>query len=386
MKFDALHNRQFLEWVFTPTKEVLSEMDQNPPLEPLKRTESSTARENFENTHDGSAPVLSGATPSSSAIEMDLESLSLPPPKRSDTRSTMASTSTVQDQVETPKERPRQSLSQRLGFRRRSADIIAAARGANSNPSLDPAQSYFNLYRGSVPAIESKVRNDQRLERLNELYSLSKILFDFIGPQEYGITDTEKLEIGLLTSLPLLKEIVSDLEEVQASESARSFVYFTKESHIYTLLNCILEGGVSTKIARNAIPELDYLSQICFELYESANSDADHDPANPDANYNYSIRITLSPGCHTFDPLDVQMDSKHCIGCAPRRSLTSHGQWNEVLETLKRKFHTVKLPTSFTAVNLSERHPQDFVEGAQEEDVEVVRAQAEEASGIAPVH
>lgn len=146
---------------------------------------------------------------------------------------------------------------------------------------------------------------------------------------------------------------------VQASEDAKSFIYFTKESHIYTLLNCILEGGIQTKIARNAIPELDYLSQICFELYESENAASDIDPASGEA-FNYSIRITLSPGCHTFDPLDVQLDSKHTIGCSPRRSLTPHGQWKEVLETLRAKFHTVKLPKSFVAVNLSEKVPQAF--------------------------
>jgi len=148
------------------------------------------------------------------------------------------------------------------------------------------------------------------------------------------------------------------LPTVQASDDAKSFIYFTKESHIYTLLNCILEGGVQTKIARNAIPELDYLSQICFELYESEN---EIDPASGKITYNYSIRITLSPGCHTFDPLDVQLDSKHCIGCSPRRSLTSHGEWTEVLETLRAKFHTVKLPKSFLAVNLSEKVPQEFM-------------------------
>jgi inositol hexakisphosphate/diphosphoinositol-pentakisphosphate kinase len=41
--------------------------------------------------------------------------------------------------------------------------------------------------------------------------------------------------------------------------------------------------------------------------------------------------------------------------------LTSHGEWKEVLETLRAKFHTVKLPKSFLAVNLSEKVPQEFM-------------------------
>lgn len=176
---------------------------------------------------------------------------------------------------------------------------------------------------------------------------------------------------------------------MQASDDAKSFIYFTKESHIYTLLNCILEGGIQTKIARSAIPELDYLSQICFELYESETTpspapkahsapelappadlaaladlaanppsapEPTPSPAPPEQTFAYSIRITISPGCHTYDPLDVQLDSKHCIGCAPRRSLTQHMDWKEVIETLRAKFHQVRLPKSFLAINLSESH------------------------------
>jgi inositol hexakisphosphate/diphosphoinositol-pentakisphosphate kinase len=136
----------------------------------------------------------------------------------------------------------------------------------------------------------------------------------------------------------LLKEIVQDLEEMQASDQAKSFFYFTKESHIYTLLNCILEGGIKTKINRATIPELDYLSQICFELYESEIKSPTASPEEPPS-FAYSIRITISPGCHIYDPLDIQLDSKHCIGCAPRRSLTDHGDWKTVIETLRAKFH-----------------------------------------------
>ena len=148
---------------------------------------------------------------------------------------------------------------------------------------------------------------------------------------------------------------MSDLEEMQASDDAKCFFYFTKESHIYTLLNCILEGGIETKIKRSTIPELDYLSQICFELYESeTNQPQGAATGEGYPTFNYSIRIAISPGCHVYDPLDVQLDSKHCISCAQRRTLTPHCNWKEVIETLRAKFHTVKLPKSFVAVNLSD--------------------------------
>lgn len=315
MKFDALHNRQFLEHIFTPSASILAEdspADNNSAVEAVPEE------------------------PKTTPVNRD----------RGDSNSSG-------------------NLAHRIGFRRKSM------MDSHSHPNGQEAQEpYFKLYSGNG---QTRAVQDARLEKLRELYQLSKVLFDFVCPQEYGISDSEKLEIGLLTSLPLLKEIVKDLEEVQASEDAKSFIYFTKESHIYTLLNCILEGGIKTKIERNAIPELDYLSTISFELYESEDQDED--------TYAYSIRITITPGCHIFDPLDVQLDSKHSIGCAPRRSLTAHADWKEVIETLRAKFHTyvlfsvlthgvsnctcwltdvrVKLPKSFLAVNVSDSHAKD---------------------------
>ncbi|KAI5286742.1 hypothetical protein KEM54_006545 [Ascosphaera aggregata] len=291
MKFDALHNPQFLEWIFMPPESMMKEAEANieaiPERPKVERQQQSLYRQ--ESMH----------------FERDQDKNYL-------------------------------SLARRFGSSKRPFGIL---------PLLDsPSDSYFKLYTGSSSAA---AKPDERLLRLRQLYQLAKVLFDFVTPQEYGIADEEKLEIGLLTSLPLLQEIVTDLEEVQASAGAKSFFYFTKESHIYTLLNCIVEGGIQTKIARHAIPELDYLSQICFELYEARDSES--------STFSYSIRISISPGCHTSAPLDVQLDSRHAIGCAPRRSLTPHQDWKTVIETFKAKFNTVKLPKSFLAVNLSDK-------------------------------
>ncbi|KAI1491451.1 histidine phosphatase superfamily-domain-containing protein [Biscogniauxia mediterranea] len=319
MKFDALHNRQFLEWVFTPPRNMLEE--------------------EFGITINREGKVTPKDSEDSGRTADDKSDKS------------QALTSPPGEKIEKPEhtkkmdkdERHESQMSLRQLFRRRS--------WLRNHHEVAQPDEYFHLHKGNS---RTKAKTDERFEPLRELYQLAKVLFDFICPQEYGISDSEKLEIGLLTSLPLLKEIVQDLEEMQASDDAKSFFYFTKESHIYTLLNCILEGGIETKINRRTIPELDYLSQICFELYESetkAGTDAmpvDH------PTFNYSIRITISPGCHIYDPLDIQLDSKHCIGCAPRRSLTPHGDWKKVIETLRAKFHQVKLPKTFLAVNLSD--------------------------------
>ncbi|KAL1838318.1 hypothetical protein VTJ49DRAFT_2808 [Mycothermus thermophilus] len=313
MKFDALHNRQFLEWVFTPPRSMLEE-----------------EYGMLLNGKDGA--------------------------KQQQHPSHKDKDSAVDDRVDDKTDSASHHRAMKRIFHRRSF-----LNGLRSSVEAELPEKYFHLQRGNN---QTKAKTDARFEPLRELYQLAKVLFDFICPQEYGISDSEKLEIGLLTSLPLLKEIVEDLEDMQASDDAKCFIYFTKESHIYTLLNCILEGGLETKIKRATIPELDYLSQISFELYEMPTNlptkskeggdgdDAEDTDAGPA--FNYSIKITISPGCHVFDPLDVQLDSRHCIGCAPRRSLTAHADWKKVIETLRAKFHQVKLPKTFLAVNLSD--------------------------------
>ncbi|KAJ5261471.1 hypothetical protein N7478_012066 [Penicillium angulare] len=309
MKFDALHNRPFLEWVFMPPESDRDDDDKD------------SVKGRDQNKSDPATEHKNG----------------------------------VDATNEKPEERPENpSLAQRFGLRKRFQALESLPHLRALDDSYD---HYFKLFPGSK-SDTNKCKTDERLSKLRELYKLAKVLFDYVTPQEYGITDSEKLEIGLLTSLPLLQEIVRDLEEVQASPDAKSFFYFTKESHIYTLLNCILEGGIQTKIARSTIPELDYLSQICFELYEARDSESEKN--------SYSIRISISPGCHAFDPLDVQLDSRHAIGCTPRRSLTAHQDWKEVIETLKAKFDTVKLPKSFIAVNLSDKH---FAPRSDEQDL-----------------
>lgn len=154
MKFDALHNRQFLEWVFTPSKTILAEEEEALAAE-SKGIEREQHKETPKETDD--APIDSQTVPM----------------EKADTN---------------------KSLHRRM-FRRRS--MMVASKNVDEKP-----EQYFRLFTGSS---QTRAKTDVRLEKLREMYKLAKVLFDFICPQEYGITDSEKLEIGLLTSLPLLK-------------------------------------------------------------------------------------------------------------------------------------------------------------------------------------
>ncbi|KAJ6539304.1 histidine phosphatase superfamily-domain-containing protein [Mycena capillaripes] len=169
-----------------------------------------------------------------------------------------------------------------------------------------------------------------RDRKLHELYGRAKALFDLVAPQEYGIDPEEKEEIGVLTSLPLLRNVVEDLEAARNNGGSSLTLYFTKESHIHTLVNLVLQSGLP--IANRRIPELDYCSHITFELYERNHGRGKSDKE-------YSIRLSLSEGAHSSNVLDSTLDARHSLNVQARKKLTQHLPYTLVIEKLSKHFH-----------------------------------------------
>ncbi|KAJ7368264.1 histidine phosphatase superfamily-domain-containing protein [Mycena albidolilacea] len=169
-----------------------------------------------------------------------------------------------------------------------------------------------------------------RDRKLHELYGRAKALFDLVAPQEYGIDPEEKEEIGVLTSLPLLRNVVEDLEAARNHGGSSVTLYFTKESHIHTLVNLVLQSGLP--IANRRIPELDYCSHITFELYERNHGRGKSDKE-------YSIRLSLSEGAHSSNVLDSTLDARHSLNVQARKKLTQHLPYSLVIEKLSKHFH-----------------------------------------------
>ncbi|KAL6309591.1 histidine phosphatase superfamily-domain-containing protein [Sparassis latifolia] len=169
--------------------------------------------------------------------------------------------------------------------------------------------------------------------RLHELYGRAKALFDLVAPQEYGIEPEEKEEIGVLTSLPLLRNVVEDLENARNNEECSLTLYFTKESHIHTLVNLVLLSGLP--IANRRIPELDYCSHITFELYERNHGRGKSDKE-------YSIRLSLSEGAHSSNVLDSALDARHSLNVQARKKLTQHLPYSLVIEKLSKHFDRIR--------------------------------------------
>ncbi|TPX35766.1 hypothetical protein SmJEL517_g02006 [Synchytrium microbalum] len=147
-------------------------------------------------------------------------------------------------------------------------------------------------------------------EVLRALYAKSKVLFDFVGPQEYGIGAREKLEIGNLHSHDLLRQLRDDLQAASSSTSPLTRIYFTKESKVITLLNIVLLCGLPTKMTGFEVDnELDYLTQITFELYESVRGNGSEDFDSRE----HSLRIGFSQGAHDPNLVDLRLDDRHSI-------------------------------------------------------------------------
>lgn len=154
------------------------------------------------------------------------------------------------------------------------------------------------------------------LASLKDLYRTSKTFFDLIAPREYGITPEERISIGMLTSRNLLESVLTELEAIRDSDKPASRLYFTKESHVHTLLNIVFNSSLPLSLKPDEVGELDYLTQITFELYEYQTENNDEKQ--------WSLRLGFSPGAHHSLIMDLEMDDHHALSVAPRRDLSDH--------------------------------------------------------------
>ncbi|XP_030648209.1 inositol hexakisphosphate and diphosphoinositol-pentakisphosphate kinase 1 [Chanos chanos] len=182
-----------------------------------------------------------------------------------------------------------------------------------------------------IPDIYDCVKYDTQhnsslgLEDTLDLFRLSRALADIIIPQEYGISQNEKLHIASAYCLPLVKKIQLDLQRTHEDEAVnklhplwfrysrgvmspgrhvRTRLYFTSESHVHSLLNIFRYGGLldeekdeQWKRAMDylsAVTELNYMTQIVIMLYEDNNKD-------PSSEERFHVELHFSPGVKGCD-------------------------------------------------------------------------------------
>eukprot|EP00123_Amoebidium_parasiticum_P001100 comp12106_c0_seq1/m.6841 comp12106_c0_seq1/g.6841 ORF comp12106_c0_seq1/g.6841 comp12106_c0_seq1/m.6841 type:complete len:972 (-) comp12106_c0_seq1:73-2988(-) len=187
------------------------------------------------------------------------------------------------------------------------------------------------------------------LDGMDELYYLVKAFADYVVPQEYGTTAVEKATIGRKIGHELVKKVLLDLAIASESNEkshqvlgrletvhrldtryarnvgvrshtrhVRTRLYFTSESHIHSMLNVLrygIDGGkglVSDQAMGSIeeIPEINYLSQIIFMLYENYEKDI-KDPER------YMVKMLFSPGVAEVDPKAACEDPKYGMAFTP---------------------------------------------------------------------
>ncbi|KAJ1850090.1 inositol hexakisphosphate and diphosphoinositol-pentakisphosphate kinase [Coemansia sp. RSA 2703] len=199
---------------------------------------------------------------------------------------------------------------------------IAAAPAPSQDRSASVANGSSSMYPPDPLFAQKEVR---------QLYYKARLLLNYVSHHEFGITPSQRKTIGVQASVPLLRKLIADLDEIRSTSSEpRTRFYFTKESHIHTLLNIILLCGMPNAMSYEQVDELDYLTHIIFEVYER-KPDVD---ANVDREY--SLRIGFSPGASCFHVLDIDIDCTHALKVLPRRNFTHHMPLDSAIDVLQQ--------------------------------------------------
>jgi hypothetical protein len=96
-----------------------------------------------------------------------------------------------------------------------------------SDPEQGRSSNCTSPLEGSTDGYSSDDFKEVSVD-LRNLYRYVRNLFNFVAPQEYGISDKEKKTIGMLVSFPLLKNIITDLKDFRSSDKPKARLYFTK--------------------------------------------------------------------------------------------------------------------------------------------------------------
>ncbi|XP_076853489.1 inositol hexakisphosphate and diphosphoinositol-pentakisphosphate kinase 2 isoform X2 [Brachyhypopomus gauderio] len=212
------------------------------------------------------------------------------------------------------------------------------------------------------------------LEDTLELFTLSRALADIVIPQEYGISQMEKLEIAYAYCLPLIRKIQLDLQRTHEDESVnklhplysrgvlspgrhvRTRLYFTSESHVHSLLSIFRYGGLLDEERDqqwnramdylSAVSELNYMTQIVIMLYEDNNKE-------PGSEERFHVELHFSPGVKVCEEENAPMG----FGFRPASSENDHKQTDPgSLENLVRDEVDRALPLS-ESVSAQRRSP-----------------------------
>ncbi|KNZ51147.1 hypothetical protein VP01_406g3 [Puccinia sorghi] len=302
LKYDSLHNRTFLETIFSNSSTWASPAcsDGSPPL-----------------VMPGSAPSLLSSN-SSFSSHQHFNPISL-----------------IRSGETSPSSIPASMVSLGHHHHRQNSHKYPTPQSADGTAKEDDAGW----------------SETESLQRLRKLYKYAKLLFDLsewfviiltfvdltfllfsVAPQEYGIDPSEKREIALLTSLPLLHKVLSDLNAAKESQGGLARFYFTKESHMHTLVNLIKLSKL--KLAHRDVMELDYMVNPCIRNQNSYLSFEVYERISEVGKSEHSVRISLSEGAHGI-PLDTSLDAKHALQVIPRRQLIPHKDLDEVIESLQ---------------------------------------------------